>query len=76
MNYLLTSNVSEPQPDYGFAFNNRNYSGRELMIEVVPDLMELKPEDCCNVDDSAWKGKRKREEIKTRRNGLLFSTLN
>lgn len=41
MNFLLTSNVSEPQPNYEFAFNNRNYSGRVLMIEVVCRVLNI-----------------------------------
>ncbi|KAG5593308.1 hypothetical protein H5410_043822 [Solanum commersonii] len=55
MNFLLTSNISESQSDYEFAFNDRNYSDRVLMIEIIPNLMELKPESCCIVDDSARK---------------------
>lgn len=77
MNFLDNSNyVSKFQPDYKFAFNERNYSYRVMMIEIIPHSMELKPEGCCNVDDSARKSKRKREEIKTRRHGFILSILN
>ncbi|XP_015162622.1 BTB/POZ domain-containing protein POB1-like isoform X2 [Solanum tuberosum] len=64
------SNGSGTQSDYGFAFDDSNFSDRVLMIEVVPDLPELKTEEegLSLVVDWARKRKRRREEINRRGN--------
>lgn len=64
------SNGLGTQSDYGFAFDDSNFSDRVLMIEVVPDLPELKTEEegLSLVVDWARKRKRRREEINRRGN--------
>lgn len=66
---------SGTEPDFRFAFDEKNYSDRVLMIEISPDFPELKTshEECFSiVVDWARKLKRRREEINRRGNGLLF----
>ncbi|XP_059285504.1 BTB/POZ domain-containing protein POB1-like isoform X2 [Lycium ferocissimum] len=52
--------------DFGFAFNDSNFSDRILMVEIVPDSKSNGEGCCCSssVVDWARKRKRRREEIK------------
>ncbi|KAK2664206.1 hypothetical protein Ddye_002780 [Dipteronia dyeriana] len=52
--------------DFGFAFNDSNFSDRVLRIEVVSDLPETKSdgEGCSTIADWARNRKRRREDIK------------
>ncbi|KAK8687517.1 hypothetical protein V6N13_086326 [Hibiscus sabdariffa] len=52
--------------DFGFAFNDCNFSDRVLRIEVVQDLPEAKSDgDCCSsIADWARDRKRRREDFK------------
>ncbi|PHT92321.1 BTB/POZ domain-containing protein POB1 [Capsicum annuum] len=62
---------SGTEPDFRFAFDEKNYSDRVLMIEISPDFPELKTshEECFSiVVDWARKLKRRREEINRRGN--------
>ncbi|KAK4365449.1 hypothetical protein RND71_016807 [Anisodus tanguticus] len=58
--------------DYGFAFNEINFSDRVLNIEVIPDLVEVKiegeGEGVNDIVDWARKRKRRREDIKKDKN--------
>ncbi|XP_050150219.1 BTB/POZ domain-containing protein POB1-like isoform X2 [Malus sylvestris] len=57
--------VKEVQ-DFAFAFNDRNFSDRVLVIEIVPDSPEAKLDvvGCSTVSDWARNRKRRRAEIK------------
>lgn len=70
----LASSVSEP--DFAFAFNDRNFSDRVLRIEMVPDLLETKTscDSCTSIVDWARNRKRRREDIK-KDNGSLPPSL-
>lgn len=60
----------DTESDFGFAFNDSNFSDRILRVEIVPDLPESKSDDegCSTIADWARHRKRRREEIK-RENG-------
>jgi len=60
----------DSESDFGFAFNDSNFSDRILRIEIIPDLPESKSdgEGCSTIADWARHRKRRREEIK-RENG-------
>ncbi|PON43849.1 Voltage dependent potassium channel [Parasponia andersonii] len=53
-----------PDSDFGFAFNESNFSDRVLKIEIVPDLPEIKDV----YEGFTSNRKRKREEIEKRDN--------
>ncbi|KAK4802999.1 hypothetical protein SAY86_001202 [Trapa natans] len=60
------TSVIGSESDFGFAFNDSNFSDRVLRIEIVPDLPDFKPdgEGCSSLADWARNRKRRREEIK------------
>lgn len=61
--------------DFGFAFNDSNFSDRVLRIEIMggsPDNTS-DGEGCTTIADWARHRKRRREDIK-KDNGLFFST--
>ncbi|KAF9685890.1 hypothetical protein SADUNF_Sadunf03G0101600 [Salix dunnii] len=51
--------------DFGFAFNDSNFSDRVLKIEVVADLPDAKPVDdgCSSITEWSRNRKRRREDI-------------
>lgn len=55
-----------PDSDFGFAFNDSNFSDRVLRIEIMPDLPDSKSDGdaCSSIADWARNRKRRREEIK------------
>ncbi|XP_031281381.1 BTB/POZ domain-containing protein POB1-like [Pistacia vera] len=55
-----------PDSDFGFAFNDSNFSDRVLRIEIVPDLPDSKSEGdgFSTIADWVRNRKRRREEIK------------
>lgn len=57
---------SGTESDFGFAFNDSNFSDRILIVEIVPDSPDSKSdgEGCSSIVDWARKRKRRREEIK------------
>ncbi|XP_022736799.1 BTB/POZ domain-containing protein POB1-like isoform X1 [Durio zibethinus] len=52
--------------DFGFAFNDSNFSDRVLRIEIMPDLPENKSDGdgCSSIADWARNRKRRREDFK------------
>ncbi|CAI9094231.1 OLC1v1029931C1 [Oldenlandia corymbosa var. corymbosa] len=52
--------------DFGFAFNDSNFSDRVLRIEILPDLPDSKSDSdgCSTIADWARNRKRRREDIK------------
>ncbi|GAA0174799.1 hypothetical protein LIER_28115 [Lithospermum erythrorhizon] len=65
--------VSEVDSDFGFAFNDSNFSDRVLRIEIVRDVVEDDDEvvekrdcegECTSIADWARHRKRRREDIK------------
>ncbi|XP_051144995.1 BTB/POZ domain-containing protein POB1-like isoform X2 [Andrographis paniculata] len=60
-------------PDFGFAFNDSNFSDRVLRIEIVPDPTEAAPEaeGCRTLADwAAHKSKRRRGDIAKKETAL------
>ncbi|KAB1219543.1 BTB/POZ domain-containing protein POB1 [Morella rubra] len=59
-------NVSGGDSDFGFAFNDSNFSDRILRIEIMDDAPENRPdsEGCTSIADWARHRKRRREDIK------------
>ncbi|CAI0416976.1 unnamed protein product [Linum tenue] len=57
---------SSADSDFGFAFNDRNFSDRVLKIEIIPDLPDTKSDGdgCITLAEWARNRKRRREEIK------------
>lgn len=55
-----------PDSDFGFAFNDSNFSDRVLRIEIKPDLPDSKSDGdgCSSIADWARNRKRRREEMK------------
>lgn len=72
----FSSGVSAADADFGFAFNDSNFSDRVLRIEILGDPPENRPdsEACISIADWARHRKRRREDIK-RENGKIFSFL-
>lgn len=60
------SPVSNRDSDFGFAFNDSNFSDRTLQIEIVADSPETRADGdgCQSVADWARNRKRRREDIK------------
>lgn len=60
------TSVAGSESDFGFAFNDSNFSDRVLRIEIFPDLPDFKSdgEGCSSLADWARNRKRRREEIK------------
>ncbi|GFP95135.1 BTB/POZ domain-containing protein pob1 [Phtheirospermum japonicum] len=61
-------------PDFGFAFNDSNFSDRVLRIEIVADPTEARPESeaCQTLADwaAARKSKRRRGDVAKKENAL------
>ncbi|CAL1375186.1 unnamed protein product [Linum trigynum] len=57
---------SSADSDFGFAFNDRNFSDRVLKIEIIPDLPDTKSDGdgCITLAEWARNRKRRREDIK------------
>ncbi|KAI4355175.1 hypothetical protein L6164_003971 [Bauhinia variegata] len=57
---------SSSEADFGFAFNDSNFSDRILRIEIMGDPVEARPdaEGCTSIFDWARHRKRRREDIK------------
>lgn len=65
---------SAGEADFGFAFNDSNFSDRVLRIEIVADPAENghDSEGCTSVADWARHRKRRREDIKKETGKYLF----
>ncbi|XP_021757599.1 BTB/POZ domain-containing protein POB1-like [Chenopodium quinoa] len=57
---------SSSESDFGFAFNDSNFSDRIFKVEIVPDLPDVKSDDdgCTTIADWAKNRKRRRDDIK------------
>jgi len=64
--------ASSSDADFGFAFNDSNFSDRILRIEIMGDPVEARPdsEGCTTIADWARHRKRRREDIK-KDNGII-----
>ncbi|KAL0412109.1 UNVERIFIED_CONTAM: BTB/POZ domain-containing protein POB1 [Sesamum latifolium] len=63
-------------PDFGFAFNDSNFSNRVLRIEIVADPMEARPESKASqtlADWAARKSKRRRGNVAKKENDMCHS---
>ena len=62
---------SSSDADFGFAFNDSNFSDRILQIEVMGDPVDARPDSqaCATIADWARHRKRRREDIK-KENGI------
>ncbi|KAL2490299.1 BTB/POZ domain-containing protein POB1 [Abeliophyllum distichum] len=72
---LSPSNGREPE-DFGFAFNDSNFSDRVLRIEIMPDSPDTRPdaEACQTLADWATrKSKRRRGDIVEKENDMCHS---
>ncbi|KAE8662688.1 BTB/POZ domain-containing protein [Hibiscus syriacus] len=60
------SGSGDPELDFGFAFNDSNFSDRVLRIEVVRDFPEAKSDgdSCSSIADWARNRKRRREDFR------------
>ncbi|KAL7593065.1 BTB/POZ domain-containing protein POB1 [Lactuca sativa] len=61
-----TIEVGRGDGDFGFAFNDSNFSDRILRIEIISESTEARPdgEGCTSLADWARNRKRRREDIK------------
>ena len=68
--------ASSSDADFGFAFNDSNFSDRILRIEIMGDPVEARPDSdgCTTIADWARHRKRRREDIK-KDNGIFFFSL-
>ncbi|XP_057521642.1 BTB/POZ domain-containing protein POB1-like isoform X2 [Amaranthus tricolor] len=57
---------SSSESDFGFAFNDSNFSDRTLTIEIILDLSDNKShgDNCTTIADWAINRKRRREDVK------------
>jgi len=71
-NYSRSASSSDA--DFGFAFNDSNFSDRILRIEIMTDLVDVSPnfEGCTTILDWARHRKRRREDVK-KDNGIFTS---
>ncbi|WJX86878.1 Boi protein [Trifolium repens] len=62
---------STSDADFGFAFNDSNFSDRVLRIEIMPDPVDPQPDSelCTTIADWARHRKRRREDVK-KENGV------
>ncbi|KAK8658055.1 hypothetical protein V6N13_036270 [Hibiscus sabdariffa] len=69
------SGSSSVDPDFGFAFDDSNFSDRILRIEIVPDLPETKSDGdgCSSIADWARNRKRRREDFKKENDFIVKS---
>lgn len=73
-----SSPTGSRDPDFGFAFNDSNFSDRLLRIEITADPTEARPEsEACQTlaDWAARKSKRRRGDIMKRGNGETVNLL-
>ncbi|KAK4415883.1 BTB/POZ domain-containing protein POB1 [Sesamum alatum] len=71
-----TSPAGSRDQDFGFAFNDSNFSDRVLRIEIVADPMEARPEsEACKTlaDWAARKSKRRRGNVAKKENDMCHS---
>ncbi|RDX67682.1 BTB/POZ domain-containing protein POB1, partial [Mucuna pruriens] len=63
---VYSRSASSSDADFGFAFNDSNFSDRILRIEIMGDPVEVRPESegCTTIADWARHRKRRREEFK------------
>lgn len=61
-----SSGASASDADFGFAFNDSNFSDRILRIEIMGDPAETRPDSdgCASIADWARHRKRRREDVK------------
>lgn len=72
---VMDSPTASRDPDFGFAFNDSNFSDRVLRIEIVVDQDEPAPESeaCKTVADWALrKNKRRRGDVSKKENGEVL----
>lgn len=71
MEASFSRGASPSDADFGFAFNDSNFSDRLLRIEIMGDVADANPdsEACTSVADWARHRKRRREEVK-KENGI------
>lgn len=69
-----TIEVGRGDGDFGFAFNDSNFSDRILRIEIISESAETRSdgEGCTSLADWARNRKRRREDIK-RENGNSYN---
>lgn len=60
----------ESSSDFGFAFNDVNFSDRILRIEILPDLPGSKPDPDDSLGDWARNRKRRRDDQLSNANGI------
>lgn len=69
-----------PSSDFGFAFDDVNFSDRVMRIEILPDLPASKPDPDDNIRSWARNRKRRRDDALSNANGaeiiLVFCALN
>ncbi|KAE8712777.1 BTB/POZ domain-containing protein POB1 [Hibiscus syriacus] len=70
-----TSGSGSVDPDFGFAFDDSNFSDRILRIEIMPDLPETKSDGdgCSSIADWARNRKRRREDFKKENDFIVQS---
>lgn len=70
----LSRGFSSSGADFGFAFNDSNFSDRLLQIEIMgePPETTLDLEACTSIVDWARHRKRRREDIKKDNHGTFF----
>ncbi|KAM5572282.1 BTB/POZ domain-containing protein [Rosa sericea] len=56
-----------PEPDFTFAFNDRNFSDRVLRIEILPDVLDYKSDGEAFASISDWARNRKRRRAESKR---------
>lgn len=66
------------ESDFGFAFNDSNFSDRILKVEIVPDLPDTKSngDGCTTIADWAKNRKRRRDDVKKEPGLLSVAFLN
>ncbi|KAH6805135.1 POZ/BTB G-protein 1 [Perilla frutescens var. frutescens] len=65
-----TGSPESPSSDFGFAFNDVNFSDRVMRIEILPDLPGSKPDPDDNLGDWARNRKRRRDDPLSNANDL------
>lgn len=71
--HVLGASTSSRDSDFGFAFDDSNFSDRLLRIEIVGESDETEPDasECSSIAD--WARRKRRREDKKTENGNLLS---
>ena len=73
--YVLAASTSSPDSDFGFAFDDSNFSDRLLRIEIVGGSDETEPDFAGRSSVLDWARRKRRKEERKTENCEFYSTV-